>query len=79
MGIKKTIEKIKENPKNVRFEDIENLLVNLGFEIRSRGSHYCFKKEKTLIMIVKPHGKKKFTAVVDVKRVMAFLKESGYV
>lgn len=79
MGIKRTIEKIKKNSKNVRFEDIENLLVKLGFEIRSRGSHYCFKKEKTLIMIVKPHGKKKFTAVVDVKRVLVFLKEAGYV
>lgn len=75
----KLIQRIKENPKNVRFEDIESLLNGLGFQTRSRGSHYTFKKGKTLIMVVKPHGSKKFTAMVDIKKMLDYLKEEGYV
>lgn len=75
----KLIQRIKENPKNVRFEDIESLLNGLGFQTRSRGSHYTFKKGKTIIMVVKPHGRKKFTAMVDIKKMLDYLKEEGYV
>ena len=52
---------------------------SLGFEIRSKGSHYTFKKGKTVIMVVRPHGGKKFTAMVDVKKILAYLKEEGHV
>ena len=75
----KLIQRIKENPKNVRFEDIESLLNGLGFQTRSRGSHYTFKKGKTIMMVVKPHGRKKFTAMVDIKKMLDYLKEEGYV
>ncbi len=77
--IDKLIQRIKENPKNVRFEDIESLLNGLGFQTRSRGSHYTFKKGKTIIMVVKPHGRKKFTAMADIKKMLDYLKEEGYV
>ncbi len=77
--IDKLLQKIKDNPKNVRFNDIENLLNGLGFKTRSKGSHYTFKKGRNIIMVVKPHGKKKFTAVVDVKKILEYLKEEGYV
>ena len=75
----KLIQRIKENPKNVRFEDIESLLNGLGFQTRSRGSHYTFKKGRAIIMVVRPHGRKKFTAMVDVKKILDYLKEEGYV
>lgn len=75
----KLLDAIKDNPKNVRFEDIESLLNALGFKTRSRGSHYTFKKDSNIIMVVKPHGGKKFTAVADVKKILKYLKEEGYV
>lgn len=75
----KLLKKIKDNPKNVRFRGIESLLHALGFETRSRGSHYTFKKGKNIIMVVKPHGNKKFPALVDVKKILQYLKEEGYV
>ena len=30
---------------NIKFEDLCNLLKNLGFEMRVRGSHHIFRKE----------------------------------
>ncbi len=77
--MEKLLQKISDNPHNVRFQDIESLLTGLGFERRSRGSHYIFKKGKTVIMVVRSHGGKKFTAMVDVKKILAYLKEEGHV
>lgn len=40
---KKLYEKIKNNPKNVRFEDIDKLLTNVGgFSRRNSGSSHFF-------------------------------------
>lgn len=75
----KLLQKIKDNPRNVRFQEIESLLNGLGFETRSRGSHYTFKKGKTIIMVVKPHAGKKFTAMADIKKILEYLKEEGHV
>lgn len=30
---------------NIRFEDLRQLLLNLGFEERTKGSHHSFRKE----------------------------------
>lgn len=30
---------------NIRFEDLRQLLLNLGFEERIKGSHHSFRKE----------------------------------
>lgn len=30
---------------NIHFDDISNLLINLGFTVRIRGSHHNFRKE----------------------------------
>lgn len=75
----KLLQRMKNNPKNVKFEDIESLLNGLEFKIRSKGSHYTFKKDRNIIMVVKPHGSKKFTAMADVKKILAYLKEEGHV
>ncbi|MDI6736132.1 MAG: type II toxin-antitoxin system HicA family toxin [bacterium] len=61
--IEKLYQKIKNNPKNVRFEEIERLLLNIGFEERQAqkgSSHYIFyhKKLKNNIVIPKPHQAK---------------------
>jgi predicted RNA binding protein YcfA (HicA-like mRNA interferase family) len=36
---------------NIRFDDLRNLLVRLGFEERSRGSHHVFVKAEVEDMI----------------------------
>jgi hypothetical protein len=35
----KLIQRLRQNPKNVRFEDIDKLLLSFGFEKRQKGSH----------------------------------------
>lgn len=49
-------QKIAQNPKNVRFEDLRRLLEDYGFELkRTKGSHHSFVgyigDEKTTIVI----------------------------
>ena len=54
----KLLERIKNNPKSVRFEEIEKVLLRYGFkESQSRGgsSHYNFKKDNLLFTIPR-HG-----------------------
>jgi len=41
----KLLEKLRQNPKNVRFDDIDTLLSGLGFEKRQRGSHVTFSQK----------------------------------
>ncbi len=50
----KAFEKIKQNPKNVRFETINNILIRHGFTVRqpkSGSSHYTYKKGKFTLTI----------------------------
>lgn len=39
----KELQRMRENPKNVRFDDIDGLLLGLGFEKRMKGSHAVYK------------------------------------
>lgn len=43
----KLLERLRNNPTNVRFEDLDKLLRWYGFESRSprRGSHYFYKRK----------------------------------
>ena len=38
----KQIERMRQNPKNVRFQELDVLLRALGFEGRQRGSHMTY-------------------------------------
>ena len=38
----KLLEKIRQNPRNVRFEQIDALLLSFGFEKRQKGSHATY-------------------------------------
>jgi hypothetical protein len=40
----KILERFRQNPKNVRFEEIETLLLNLGFTMRQKGTSHAFFK-----------------------------------
>ena len=57
--LEKLLQRIKNNPKTVRFEEIEKVLLRHGFiESQSGGgsSHYIFKKEDNFVTIPR-HGK----------------------
>lgn len=71
----KLIAKFKQNPKHVRFEQMESLLLSSGFILRRvRGSHYYYKRENELIAIVKPHAGRKFCAPQDVKDILKYFE-----
>ncbi|MEK9149965.1 MAG: type II toxin-antitoxin system HicA family toxin [Candidatus Desantisbacteria bacterium] len=64
----KLYRKIKNNPKNVKFEEIEQFLLNMGFEERQSregSSHYIFyhKRLEGNIVIPKPHKGKEVKSV----------------
>ncbi len=67
----KLLDKIKINPKHVRFDDLIKVLKYRGYDIINiRGSHYSFSNSETTITVVKPHGGSKFCHVLDVKEVI---------
>ena len=69
----KAINKIRRNPKNVRFEDIEIILAQYGFRKRQMGtSHAVFVFDKYRITI--PH-KQPFIKTVYVKLVLEILDQ----
>lgn len=69
----KIFEKIKNNPKDVRFNDLRNLLIDDGFILkRIRGSHYIFSKGETVFVIPSHNNKVK---EIYVKRVLSILEK----
>ncbi|HEX9922446.1 MAG TPA: toxin HicA [Anaerolineae bacterium] len=73
MSKKEKLLKIRQNPKNVRFEDIDNLLLSLGFQKRQRGSHatYTLSGGRPLTIPLR----KPFILPVYVKQVLLLLNE----
>ncbi len=69
----KLLKKIRQNPKNVRFKDIDKLLLSLGFEKRQRGSHatYVLKNQGRITVPFR----KPFILPVYVKEVLKLLDE----
>lgn len=53
----KLLKDILQNPKNVRFEDLDKLLKEMGYEVRQPGggsSHYNYRKKGEPLMITIP-------------------------
>jgi len=69
----KLLAKIRQNPKNVRFQDIDKLLLSLGFEKRQRGSHatYVLKGQGRITIPFR----KPFILPVYVKEVLKLVDE----
>lgn len=69
----KAIEKLRKNPKTVRFEDVDSLLLSLGFEKRQKGSHatYILEKHRPITIPVR----KPFILPIYVKNVLQLLDE----
>lgn len=65
----KAIAKLRQNPKNVRFEEIESILIGIGFTKRQEGtSHAVFTCGKHRLTV--PH-RKPFVLPVYIKQVLA--------
>jgi predicted RNA binding protein YcfA (HicA-like mRNA interferase family) len=76
MGIEKNLSKIKQDPKGVRFKELERVILAAGFiRINTRGSHYVYKKGNKILTVVKPHGGHKHCHWLDVKDVIKILEE----
>jgi predicted RNA binding protein YcfA (HicA-like mRNA interferase family) len=57
----KTLERVLRggSDANIRFDDLRTLLVDLGFEERSRGSHRIFRRDDIEeIVTLQPRGSK---------------------
>jgi predicted RNA binding protein YcfA (HicA-like mRNA interferase family) len=69
----KRLQRIRQNPKNVRFDDMDALLLSLGFEKRHRGSHatYVLRGQGRITIPFR----KPFVLPVYVKEVLKLLDE----
>ena len=75
--LEKLLIKIRNNPKAVRFDEIDKILKNAGFEVRQpRGgsSHYIYTKGNFIISIPKHNP---YVKSVYVERVIEFLAKEG--
>ncbi len=71
----KLLEKIRNNPKNVRFDDLDSILIDYGFVRRQSGkgtSHYVYKLDTHKIVVV---WRKPFVHSEAVKDVLKVIKE----
>ena len=76
MGIEKDLSRIKQNPKGVRFKELERVIFGAGFKrVNIRGSHPVYKKGNKILTVIKPHGGRKYCHWLDVKDVIRILEE----
>lgn len=74
----KLINRIKNNPKTVKFEELDKLLQNVGFERRQpRGgsSHYTYGIADKILTVP---CKKPYIKVIYVKMAIKLLEDLGY-
>ena len=57
MGIEKDLSGIKQNPKGMRFKELEEIILGSRFKrVNNRGRHYVYKQGDRIQTVVKPHG-----------------------
>ena len=67
----KLLEKLRKNPTDCTFAEVQNVLIDQGFVLRgTRGSHHVIHRGST-IFVLPVHGKRVKT--VYVKRLLPFL------
>ncbi len=72
----KLIKAIKNNPTNIKFEDLRKILEGLGYSATNRGgSHYVFTKDNCISLTI-PY--KKPVKVIYVKQVIQIIEEEDY-
>ena len=59
MGIKKNIQKLLSDPKDMRLEQVINIMRHFGYGLdRRKGSHYTFSRKDGKSMTFPSHNKK---------------------
>lgn len=80
--LEKMIERLKSNPKDFTFEEMQTLLLALGFEFSSKGktsgSRVKFFKDGVFIILHKPHPRKELLSY-QVKQIIEILSEEGLI
>lgn len=80
--LEKLIERLKSNPKDFTFEEMQVLLLALGFEMSNKGktsgSRVKFFKDDAVIILHKPHPRKELL-VYQVKQIIEVLSEEGLI
>ena len=71
----KQIDKIKANPRKVKFGQLELLLFSFEFvRVDSRGSHKAYRhRDGRTVVVVRPHGGRKECSMSDVIKVIKVL------
>lgn len=71
----KLVAKMKQSPRNIRFEELDSFLKRRGFEATQRGSHIQYRNAQGLrFSIVKPHGSGKTVNQNAIKEVLEELE-----
>ena len=80
--LEKLIERLKSCPKDFTFEEMQSLLLALGFELSNKGktsgSRVKFFKDGVCIILHKPHPRKELLAY-QIKQVIETLSEEGLI
>ena len=71
--LQKLYDRIKNNPRNVSFDDLSKLMEFFGFDVKNRASHYTFRHMKLneIITVKKEPGQIK---AVYVKHCLAAIE-----
>lgn len=80
--LEKLIERLKSKPKDFTFEEMQTLLLALGFEYSNKGktsgSRVRFSKDDVFIILHKPHPRKELLDY-QVKQIINTLSEEGLI
>lgn len=80
--LEKLIERLKSCPKDFTFDEMQSLLLALGFELSNKGktsgSRVKFFKDGVCIILHKPHPRKELLAY-QIKQVIETLSEEGLI
>ncbi len=68
----KELARLRQNPKNVRYEELEKILLKIGFSKRQSGtSHVVFRKDDIILTVP---VKKPFLKLIYVKKALEVIE-----
>lgn len=80
--LEKMINHLKSNPKDFTFEEMQTLLLALGFELSNKGktsgSRVKFYKDGVFIILHKPRPRKELLSY-QIKQIIEILSEEGLI
>ena len=80
--LEKMIERLKSNPRDYTFDEMQSLLLVLGFERSNKGktsgSRVKFFKDGISIILHKPHPRKELLTY-QIKQIVEILSEEGLI